>query len=269
MDFDFAHIAVPFRMQPGLRRMAAGEHHLTPLDPASALFRDKHAVWQAGQSRLCMPGFDPAFAINSIAAQAILERPASTFDPKREPLELAFEEDFAVLDGATGTVPWLCVSVPSHWAPEDKLGQGLAQIHGPVADGAVLQAATAGLLKLATGGGHWERFVWTVTPSARHDQHPARQPRAPWPETGNPVEFAGRCYLRAERQTFLPVPGLPQAVFTIRVMLAPLAQAVQGPAQAQRLHESLASMTPAVLAYKGLVPAREPLLHWLAGQFRG
>jgi hypothetical protein len=30
------------------------------------------------------------------------------------------------------------------------------------------------------------------------------------------------------------------------------------------LHDSIASMTPAVLDYKGLAPAREPLLAWLA-----
>ncbi|MEO7643189.1 MAG: hypothetical protein ABIU07_17350, partial [Ramlibacter sp.] len=68
----------------------------------------------------------------------------------------------------------------------------------------------------------------------------------------------------AERQTFFPVGGgTRQAVFTIRVMLQPLAQAVDRPEKAQRLHDSLASMSEAVLAYKGLEAAREPLLRWL------
>jgi len=47
-------------------------------------------------------------------------------------------------------------------------------------------------------------------------------------------------------------------------MLAPLTTAVDTPGKARRLHDSLASMSAAVLAYKGLTPAREPLMHWLA-----
>ena len=76
--------------------------------------------------------------------------------------------------------------------------------------------------------------------------------------------FARRLFLRAERQTFFPVAqDSGQAVFTIQVMLQPLEQAVRTPADAQRLHASLASMSEAVLAYKGLAPARERLLAWL------
>jgi uncharacterized membrane protein len=55
-------------------------------------------------------------------------------------------------------------------------------------------------------------------------------------------------------------------VFTIRVLLQPLAEAVAGPEQAARLHAALASMSEAVLAYKGLAPARSRLLAWLAGR---
>ena len=212
-----------------------------------------------------MPGFDAAPAIESIAACARPARAAADFD--RIPLELAFEEDLAVLDGATGTLPWLCVCVPSHWAPEDKLGLPLSAVHAPVADGALLQAANAQLVALATGGECWERFVWTVTPSPRHDQHPARHARTPWPEAGRVAEES---YLRAERQTFFPVGrGTRQSVFTIRVMLQPLAQAVDTAEKARRLHDALASMTPAVLAYKSLAEAREPLLRWLAPRAAG
>ena len=47
-------------------------------------------------------------------------------------------------------------------------------------------------------------------------------------------------------------------------MLQPLAGAVDSPAKARRLHDALASMSDAVLAYKGLAAAREPLLRWLS-----
>ena len=253
MDFDFRHIAVPFRMQPGLQRMASGAAHVTSLDQSSALYAEKLLVHRAGQSQLCLPGFDPEPAMAAIGATDGVP-------------ELAFEEDFAVLDTASGTLPWLCVCVPSHWSPEDKLGQSLAAIHAPVADAAALGAAMPALTRLLAAGGHWERFVWTVTPSARYDQHPRRHPRAPWPQTSDPSEFAAGCYVRAERQTFLPVPGRAHIVFTIRVMLQPLVEAVQAPETAARLHDALASMTPAVLDYKHLAAARPLLLAWLAAR---
>jgi hypothetical protein len=266
VDFDFELIAAPFRMQPGLRRLDAGARHLTVLDPASALAEDKRRVVAAGASRLIVPGFDPAPALQAIAEQAAREGLAV---PAGTPPELAFEEDFAVLDGATGTLPWLAVCAPSHWAPEDKLGLDFAAVHAPVADNALLLAAGRQLVQLATSGERWERHVWTGSPSPRHDQHPRRHARTPWPASADPQAFAGGCFLRAERQTFFPVGGgTRQAVFTIRVMVAPLAQVVDTAAKAARLVDALGSMSDAVLAYKNLAPVREPLLRWLSERAR-
>jgi hypothetical protein len=263
MDFDLSRIAVPFRMQPGLQRLAPGARHLTPLAPGSPLWQEKKRVVDSGASRIAVPSFDAQPAIEAILARARAEGLQAG-----EPVELAFEEDFAVLDGDSAALPWLCVCVPSHWAPEDKLGQPFAAVHAPVADNQALLAASRQLVQLVTGGERFERFVWTLTPSGRYDQHPRRQPRSPWPDTADAVAFAQQCYLRAERQTFFPVPGHRQAVFTIRVMLQPLARAVRDRADAQQLHDALASMSEAVLAYKNLVPARAPLLAWLAERAR-
>jgi hypothetical protein len=260
VDFDFDLVAAPFRMQPGLRRLQDPARHLTPLRAGSPLAREKAAVLASGGSRLVVPGFDPAPALAAIEAQARSEGLPWTDGP----LELSFEEDFAVLDGATGTLPWLCVCVPSHWAPEDKLGLDFATVHAPVADASLLLAARQHLVQLATGGGHWERHVWTVSPSPRHGQHPRRHARTPWPVTQDPQSFAEQCHFRAERQTFFPVGDGVQAIFTIRVMVEPLAAIVDTPAKAARLHESLASMSDAVLRYKSLDGARDRLLAWLA-----
>jgi hypothetical protein len=260
--FPFDRIAVPFRMQPGLQRLAPGACHLTPLVTGSALWREKKAVLEGGASRLVVPGFDPQPVIAAILAQARTEGV-----PAGDPLELAFEEDFAVLEGAGATLPWLCVCTPSHWAPEDKLGLPFAAVHGPVADNEALLAASAQLVRLVTGAERFERFVWTLTPSGRHDQHPRRHPRTPWPAVNGPDAFARQCFLRWERQTFFPVPDAPgQAVFTIRVVVEPLVEAVTTSADARLLHDALASMSEPVLAYKNLAPAREPLLAWLAAR---
>jgi hypothetical protein len=262
MDFDFARIAAPFRMQPGLQRLAPGARQLTPLAAGSTLWQEKKRVLESGASRLVVPGFDAQPAIAAILAQASAEGIATN-----EPLELAFEQDFAVLEAGGATLPWLCVCVPSHWAPEAKLGLPFAAVHAPVADNQALLAASEQLVRLVTGGERFERHVWTITPSGRYDQHPVRQARVPWPATTDADAFAGQCFLRAERQTFFPVPGAAgQVVFTIRVMVEPLAQAVRSRDDAQRLHDALASMSDTVLAYKNLAPARDRLLAWLAAR---
>ncbi|HYF21128.1 MAG TPA: heme-dependent oxidative N-demethylase subunit alpha family protein [Ramlibacter sp.] len=264
VDFDLLQISTPFRMQPGLRRLQPGDGQLTPLAAGSALHEEKRRVVDAGQSRLVVPGFDPAPALAAIAERAAAEGVAF---PAGGGIELAFEEDFAVLDGATGTLPFLCVCVPSHWAPEEKLGLDFTAVHVPVADNTTLLAAAGHLVRLATSGERWARNVWTITPSGRYDQHPRRHAREPWPAADDTEAFARACWLRAERQTFFPVRhGTRQSVFTIRVMLQPLLEAVDSPEKAQRLRDALASMTDAVLAYKGLAAARDPLLRWLEGR---
>jgi dimethylamine monooxygenase subunit A len=262
-NFDFGQIPVPFLMRPGLARLPEDARPLTPLRAGSELFIEKKNTFEAHASRHCVPGFDPSPAINSIAARARITWARGKFDTSI-PLETAFEEDFAVLDGDTGTLPWLCVCVPSHWAPEDKLGLHFDAVHQRVADSAALRAVSAQLVQLVTAGGCWGRFVWTVSPSPRYDQHPRRHARAVWPGATDATQFAAQCFLRAERQTFFPVGrGTRQAVFSIRVMLESLPAAVDTPAKAARLHDSLASMSDAVLAYKGLTEARAPLLRWL------
>ena len=254
MNFSLVDIAVPFRMQTGLRRLDASDPQLVRLDPASPLYREKTAVMDAGQSRHAARGVDPSCAI-----AAMRDRMPSDLPP-----EIAYEQDCAVLDAATGSLEWLCVCVPSHWAPEEKIGLDLASVHAPVADNNLILSASAHLVKHAPSGECWERIVWTVSPAGRYDQHPRRHAREPWPRVDDPGEFARRLWLRAERQTFFPVAGMRQSVFTIRVMLQPLAEAVEAPGAARKLHEALSTMSDAVLAYKGLAPARDPLLAWLS-----
>jgi len=264
--FDFAHIAVPFRMQPGLHRLAQGARHLSALDPASALFLEKQRVSAIGRALFCHDGFDADAAFASILAQA--RRDGIALPQGRPALELLLEQDLALLDLASAGVPWMCVCVPSGWAPEEKIGRSLAAIHTPVADGATLAAGWPHLARLLTSGGEWERHVWSISPSPRYDQHPQRRAPPVWPAGDDLEAFASQCYLRSERQTFFPVregDGQPtrQAVFTITPAIEPLSKAVRDASHAHRLHQALASMSEGVLAYKNLDLARAPLLAWL------
>lgn len=307
MSFDFdAAVQAPFRMQPGLRRLAAGSAHLTPLAPGVPHQREKLAVLSAfaHQALLQREGFDALPALHALAAHAAAEHPqafswdgrhahatglSTAVDERGEVhqtapgrfglgdevarclrglpppwrltglLSLAFAEDFAIVDAADGTLPWLAVTLPSHWAPEQKVGRHFAAVHAPVADNALLLKAADSLVRLVIGPERWERFVWTVTDHPRLHAHPDRLAHPRW--QGTPV---ARAWWRTERQTFIPLPALGQAVFTIEVNVQPLAQAMASPARAHQLHDAIASMSEAVLAYRGLGEVREELLTWLA-----
>ena len=65
MAFDFSAVIAPFRMQPGLRRIAPGAAQLTPTRPASRHLREKLAVLahRADEALLAAPGFDAAPAL--------------------------------------------------------------------------------------------------------------------------------------------------------------------------------------------------------------
>jgi hypothetical protein len=304
MPFDFAAVTSPFRMQPGLRRIAPGTPQLTPGQPGSRALREKLAVLSshADQALVADPAFDPAPALRALCAHAASEHPAAfgaTDDGWQahaigwslrggEPhgdgaaeigaclralpatwrlaglLALAFEQDFAVLDAATGRIPWLAVCLPSHWAPEEKVGRLFAEVHAPVADNATLLAASEALARLVTGPDRWERFVWTLTANPRLHQHPQRSPRNSWPADATPDALAAQAFFRTEHQTFIPLPERRQAVFTIHVESRPLPEALSDAQQAHRLHDALASMSAAVLDYRGLTDAQPRLLDWLA-----
>ncbi len=305
MPFDFSAVSAPFRMQPGLRRIAPGARQLTPNAPADRALREKLGVLQhhAPQALLAAPGFDAAPALRALMRQAAAEHPdafvwdgALAFDATRlgwsirgaalhgagppeigaclralPPawrlpglLSLALAEDFAVIDGATARIPWLAVCLPSRWAPEEKIGRHFAEVHTPVADNSLLITAADHLARLVTGADHWERFVWTLTAEPRLMQHPHHVPPTAWPPALDADALAAHASFRTEHQTFIPLPDARQAVFTIGVESRPMTEAIDSPARARQLHDALASMSDAVLAYRGLTDARGRLLAWLA-----
>jgi hypothetical protein len=307
MSFDFASVTAPFRMQPGLRRLAPGTGQLTPNELGSVALAEKLAALQDHwpHALLAMPGFDPAPALRALMHQAAAEHPAAFawdgdagFDahllgwslrgdeligdgpselsqclralpaPWRLPglLSLALAEDFAVIDGTTARIPWLAVCLPSRWAPEEKVGKHFAEVHAPVADNQLLVSAADHLARLVTGEDRWERFVWSISSDARLQQHPLHARPAAWPAALDANALASQAAFRTEHQTFIPLPEARQAVFTIRVESGPLTEAIDSTERARQLHDALASMSPAVLAYRGLADARDRLLAWLAAR---
>jgi hypothetical protein len=177
-------------------------------------------------------------------------------------LALSFAQDLAVVQGDTGRVPWMAVTLPSHWDPAQKVGQHFSRIHEAVADPQLLLAAGERLMKLVCGPESFERFVWNVTGHPRLHAHPGRVDPVRWPQ-GDKTDFARQAWWRTERQTFLPLPEVDQAVFTIEVQVQPLGEAIVTAVQARALQQSLGSMSEAVLEYRSLKPVKQALLDWL------
>jgi dimethylamine monooxygenase subunit A len=191
-------------------------------------------------------------------------------------LALALAEDLAIVDGGTGHVPWMCVALPSRWAPRDKVGRHFVEIHRPVADNATLLKAGEHLLRLVCRPERLERHVWSVTDHARLNAHPDVVHQGPWlpaaftsQAAGAPGDHGPGAWFRAERQSFLPLPERTQAVFAIHVDVQPLHRVVHDAARARRLHDAIASMSEAVLDYRRLREVRSVLLAWLAARAGG
>ena len=91
MPFDFSAVKAPFRMQPGLRRLAPGAVQLTPTVAqhrgaarpphlgAARHLREKLAVLGAfAADAMCqVPGFDAAPALAALSAHAAAEHPSA------------------------------------------------------------------------------------------------------------------------------------------------------------------------------------------------
>ncbi len=131
--------------------------------------------------------------------------------------------------------------------------------------------------------GPFERFVWSLNPTAALDRHPraagvsGRPPgpgvadrsaearaafsAAPAGDAAGPIDAT---WFRVERQTTLPFPDARVALFLIRVLVAPLREVLAAePGRAARLAASIRSMSPEVAAYKGVAGGGPALLRAL------
>lgn len=82
MEFDLFEITAPFRMQPGLSKMAPDARHTRLLEPDSTLFHEKLSVLctHLDQALLQVAQFDTRPALHVLAQQLAVEWPqACTF----------------------------------------------------------------------------------------------------------------------------------------------------------------------------------------------
>ena len=281
-------VVTPFRMRPNLEKLDPVAPALLLRDELADIYRRERELVIAAHAERAMVGTANDAVLTAIlglapspAARervgvravtgtfqnnfAIQTAPTPTL-PRRgreQNLALKLQEDFVILKHHEDTLhtEYLSVCFPSRWDPREKLGLDFASIHAPVADNQMLQAAGTNIMTMAFMKQPMLRHVWLIVPAASLDQHPEKN-QAWWSEAlADASPLLPRLFFRIERQTTWPLPHLQRAVFFIRLMMSPLVDVLNtAPGRATELASALRSMTPAIVAYRGMTDSLPRLL---------
>ena len=148
------------------------------------------------------------------------------------------------------------VVFPSHWALADKIGLTLLEVHSvvPGLNAAIGPAIDKYLDKIKPGFAAG-RPNWGLAATDAWNLHPS---------VGAPKLVAGmtpdQMWLRVERQILTPLPKTGAMLFGIRIERMRLDRVLADPEVRRRFHHAIATMPPAVAAYKGLTKVLSALL---------
>lgn len=282
-------VQVPFRMRPNLEKLDTASPALLIHDELFDVYqRERAKVITAHGERVAVGdanadvlkairGLAPSPPMgegrgegdgSSAATPVRVQPPPSPLAPlpqgeRGTDTALCLQEDFVILKQDNGSLrtEYLSVCFPSRWDPREKLGLDFMAIHQPVADNQMLQAAGPNLMAMAFMKQPMLRHVWLIVPNPALDHHPENNV-AWWREAlADPSPLLPRLYFRIERQTTWPLPQFERAVFFIRLLMSPLLDVLRAaPGRAAELAASLRSMTPAIVAYRGMTDALPRLL---------
>lgn len=175
---------------------------------------------------------------------------------------VACELDFLLLDAGADRFPNFvggCVCFPSSWAPEDKLGLPLPEIHDVVPGlNQALGGAISGFLSRLRPGIAWLRANWGLSRSPELNQHPARGL-----SRLSPTVAPDEVWLRVEQQALIALPASRGVLFGIRIETSALPAILAQPEVALGLARALRTMPQAMADYKNITPVRYPLADWL------
>ena len=164
-------------------------------------------------------------------------------------IALLMQEDVAILH--RGKMEACCFMFPSGWAPETKVGMTFAELHQPVADGDRLRASENVITKLMCGDHCYHRYVWGLANSGMLSAHPRYKGKNAAAESITDIWF------RYEHQITVPIDRGLTSLFTVDVRLTPYIELCEG--QRARIVESINSMSPSVIEYKGMAPFKKLL----------
>jgi len=252
----------PASLAPGLK----------PIPPENLIAPDTEAeAWLAEKRIIMVERRDEVFAstlpddVLSKAAQLVTAHLPPSAERWPTPLEAAaarVSDDLCLLqrgDDGLWRLQAASLVAPTFWLLSEKVGQPLAGLHAPVPDadpGLVMRIAR--MFDALRPGQVLERFNWTVqagdarfTPSSV----PLKALAAATPDEA----ALDVLHLRVERQTIskLAVSGL--LLFTIRIVIDPLAAALSTPERVAAFRAAWEGTEPALAAYKGW-PAYERLV---------
>jgi dimethylamine monooxygenase subunit A len=177
-----------------------------------------------------------------------------------------WEPDFLLLKGDADRAIRLyggCLCAPSSWRLNDKLGQPIEFIHGPV-PGPVpglnsnIGAAIHKFLAALKPGAASLRHNWGLSRSPELNQHPDR--KLPLLDANISAE---EVWLRVEHQALIALPKSGGILFGIRVVNHPLNEVKANRLVAARLGRALETMPEEMARYKNLATARGRILHLL------
>lgn len=151
------------------------------------------------------------------------------------------------------------VCFPSAWDPREKVGKTVDAIHAGVPTlNATLGTRINAFLDRLPPGQTFERDNWGMAAHSQRNAHPDRAlPRLTDDAT---LETT---WLRLEHQAFRALPDSGGLLFAIHLTVHPLASVLRPPGARDRLARQLRSMPDPIAAYKGILPARDRLLHQL------
>jgi hypothetical protein len=229
-------IQVPYLMRPGLSKLEIEPYELFSL-AAPEVVKTRTALRHH---------FGGNLAFSEVLKLMVLK----IVDPREDMLTLdeftrRHNEDIIVIN-SRGELELLYVLSPSGWAPEYHLGRTFFEIHNRLPDADSIKAASDAIVKMITSGGSYRRMVWTLSPVIDQSRHPGlANMQANWDITKD-------IFLRWETQTIVPLEPGGKAIFVIKVETALLSDVCKEAKDYELILSSLASMSPEVLAYKGL-----------------
>ena len=173
-----------------------------------------------------------------------------------------WEPDYLLLKSDTDHAIRLyggCLCAPSSWRLNDKLGQPIEFIHGPVPGlNAHIGAAIHKFLAALKPGAASLRHNWGLSRSPELNQHPDR--KLPLLDASITAE---EVWLRVEHQALVALPKSGGILFGIRVVNHLLNEVKADPLAAARLGRALETMPEEMARYKNLALARGRILDLL------
>jgi dimethylamine monooxygenase subunit A len=236
---------------------------LRPITLDKWLIPDDQAIWLPEKRALIDTKPKDVFAADNASHPAQIEVATligalfeRTCNPQPEPPLLAasrlVSDDLVIMEPAAGawTTTACCLCSPTFFDAHYALGKSLEMLHGPVPDGDFGLAARIGRVFSALAPDViLERHNWTVQWSdARYT--PNGTPLRAAAQAADVCEARDALTLRVERQTIRKLPMSGAVLFTIRIRLTRLIDAIAHDHDRQAFATAWEQATMAVRTYK-------------------